>query len=253
MIKIVILGAGNVASHLIQKFHKIAEVQIIQLYNRTIEKLEEFNHVAPITNNSEEILDADVYIISVSDDFIEEVAQNLISKKGIVVHTSGSASIKRLLPNENIGVFYPLQTFSKNKEIDFSRIPFCLEAKETSSYQVLEKLANYITDSVYPIDSEQRKILHVAAVFVNNFTNYIYQMGSEICETYDIPFEILIPLIQETSNKIESLHPKEAQTGPAKRNDKTTIANHLKLLNEKQQHIYSLLTKAIQESHGEKL
>ncbi|WP_196888069.1 Rossmann-like and DUF2520 domain-containing protein [Aureivirga sp. CE67] len=253
MIKIVILGAGNVASHMIRRFQNVEQIEIIQLYNRTKEKLNEFAHLAPITDSDAEIADADVYIISVSDDYIEEVAQKLVSKKGIVVHTSGSASMERLLPNENIGVFYPLQTFSKDKEIDFSKIPFCLEAKQEVSYKILEVLAKAISNSVFAIDSEQRKILHVAAVFVNNFTNYIYQMGSDICETYDIPFEILIPLIQETSSKIETLHPKEAQTGPAKRNDKTTITNHLKLLNEKQQEIYSLLTKAIQESHGEKL
>jgi predicted short-subunit dehydrogenase-like oxidoreductase (DUF2520 family) len=126
-----------------------------------------------------------------------------------------------------------------------------LEAEHINDYKVLEKLAKSIGKKIYSINSEQRKTLHVAAVFVNNFTNHLYKIGNDICKENKVPFEILQPLIKETASKIEHLSPKEAQTGPAIRNDKKTIQNHLNLLNQNQQKIYKTLTKSIQ--NGDKL
>jgi predicted short-subunit dehydrogenase-like oxidoreductase (DUF2520 family) len=142
-----------------------------------------------------------------------------------------------------------LQTFSKEKEINFSTVPFCLEAENKEDYLLLEIAAKTIGTKIYAINSEQRKALHVAAVFVNNFTNHLYKIGSDICEENKVPFEILAPLIQETSEKIKTLTPEKAQTGPAIRNDKKTIKNHLELLNKEQKKIYKLITQAIKNGN----
>jgi predicted short-subunit dehydrogenase-like oxidoreductase (DUF2520 family) len=156
-------------------------------------------------------------------------------------------------PKNRRAVFYPLQTFSKEKPIDFKSVPVCLEAENENDLQILKQLAHSISNAVYEINSEQRKALHVAAVFVNNFVNYLYQMGNEICDANAIPFEILKPLIQETANKIATLSPKNAQTGPAKRNDLKTIAAHEEFLkDENQAAIYKLLTQSLQ-NNGKKL
>ena len=142
-----------------------------------------------------------------------------------------------------------LQTFTKNKKVDFSKVPFCLEAEDKNDYQLLEKLAKLLSKHIYNIDSEQRKRLHVAAVFVNNFTNHMYKIGNDICKENNIPFKILGSLIDETASKIKTLSPEKAQTGPAIRNDEETIKNHLNLLSENKQEIYILLTKSIQNGN----
>jgi predicted short-subunit dehydrogenase-like oxidoreductase (DUF2520 family) len=137
--------------------------------------------------------------------------------------------------------------------VNFKTIPLCLETENEKDAPTLKLIANAISDAVYDINSEQRKALHVAAVFVNNFVNYLYQMGNEICDANAIPFEILKPLIQETANKIATLSPKNAQTGPAKRNDLKTIAAHEEFLkDENQAAIYKLLTQSLQ-NNGKKL
>ena len=167
----------------------------------------------------------------------------------MVVHTSGSVAMNSLNNNGRKGVFYMLQTFSKNKIVDFSEVPFCLEAENEKDYILLELLANLIGKKVYAINSEQRKALHIAAVFVNNFSNHMYKIGSDICAENNVPFAILEPLIKETASKIETLSPAEAQTGPAIRKDQRTINEHLALLNKQQQEIYTTVTKSIQNGN----
>ena len=125
------------------------------------------------------------------------------------------------------GVFYPLQTFSGTTAIDFSKVPFCIEAEKNQDIVILKKLATTLSQHIYDVSSEQRNILHVAAVFVNIFTNYMFSVGNEICLNHEIPFEILHPLIQETAKKAITIHPDNAQTGPAIRNDQQTIERHL--------------------------
>ena len=142
-----------------------------------------------------------------------------------------------------------LQTFSLEKKVDFNEVPFCLEAENKKDEEQLVELANLISKKIYTINSEQRKALHVAAVFVNNFTNYLYKIGNDICKEHQVPFDILLPLIKETASKIEVLSPEKAQTGPAIRNDKKTIKNHLDLLNKEQQKIYKMITKSIQNGN----
>lgn len=252
MIRITIIGGGNVATHLIKAFNKAKEVSLLQVYARNIAKIEHFKNIVSITNSLDLLMDADVYIIAVSDDAIIDVSSKIDKKNALIVHTSGSASLNSLKNKGRKGVFYLLQSFSKNKEINFNEIPFCLEAENKQDFKILQKLAKAIGKKTYAINSEQRKKLHVAAVFVNNFTNNMYKIGADICTEHSIPFEILHPLIKETAHKVITLNPAEAQTGPAKRNDKETIQNHLNLLNKQQQEIYQLITKSIQEN-GKKL
>lgn len=151
------------------------------------------------------------------------------------------------------GVFYPLQTFTKGKRLAYQHIPFCLEAENETDYALLTDLAQSVSDSVYRISEDQRKALHVAAVFVCNFTNHLYQIGNDLCEEHQVPFAILKPLIAETADKIQTLSPMQAQTGPALRGDTETLNRHLASLTDAtQKELYQLLTKSIID-HGKKL
>ncbi|WP_158841734.1 Rossmann-like and DUF2520 domain-containing protein [Polaribacter sp. L3A8] len=230
MISVLLVGNGNVATHLYTAFLKADTITVTQISSR----------------NLKNIPSADLTIIAVSDDAIAEVSSKINNK--FVVHTSGGCSISELKNENNKGVFYMLQTFSKGKEVNFNDIPFCLEATNKKDQELLDEVAKSIGKKTYKVDSEQRKALHVAAVFVNNFTNHLYKIGNDICTEHNVPFEILHPLINETASKIASLSPKKAQTGPAIRKDSKTIKNHLDLLNKEQQEIYKIITKSIQNS-----
>lgn len=253
MINIVILGGGNVAWHLTNALLKNDAVNVVQVYNKSFEKISCFKNSTSITNNLSELKDADIYILAVSDNAISELSSALNLKNKLVVHTSGSMAMDELKSVSNKGVFYLLQTFSKERKIDFSTVPICVEAETDADLLLLETLAKSISKNCYRINSNQRKSLHVAAVFVNNFVNHLYHIGHEICEQNKVPFEILLPLILETANKITTLPPLEAQTGPAKRNDTKTIEKHTAMLTKNQQEIYTLLTKSIYNTYGEKL
>ena len=257
MIKASIIGSGNVAQHLIVALQNSiingAEIELVQVHTRqksTLSHLLDFNK---ITDDWSTLAESDLYIIAVSDDAISNVSEQIPYKNKLVVHTSGGISLEALAPNNRKGVFYPLQTFSKNKVVNFKTIPICIESQNASDFQLLQKVAQSISDSVFAINSEQRKALHVAAVFVSNFSNHMYKIGNDICIENNLPFEILSPLIQETAEKITQLSPNEAQTGPAIRNDKETINAHLTLLSdENQKNIYTILTQSIQ-NNGKKL
>ena len=253
MIQVSIIGSGNVAQHLIQAFAKTTEIELVQVFSR---KKETVNHLIisdKIITNLNQLKAADVYILAVTDEAIADISNQLPFKNQLLVHTSGSVAMETLNDNNRKGVFYPLQTFSKSKAVDFKIIPICIEATTEKDYQILEALGNSISNVVYKIYSEQRKALHVAAVFVSNFVNHLYKMGNDICIENEVPFDLLKPLIQETANKINTLSPAQAQTGPAKRNDTQTINAHLSFLtNDNQKEIYKLLTKSIIDN-GKKL
>ena len=257
MIKVSIIGSGNVAQHLIVALQNSiingAEIELIQVFSRKIAAVSQLINYSKITNEWGKLAEADLYIIAVSDDSISIVSEQIPYKNKLVVHTSGAISLEAIASNNRKGVFYPLQTFTKNKAVNFKTIPICLESQNASDYQLLQKVAQSISDSVFTINSEQRKALHLAAVYVNNFSNHLYKIGNDICIENNVPFEILKPLIQETAEKIMRLSPNEAQTGPAIRNDIETISAHLSLLSdENQKNIYKILTQSIQ-NNGKKL
>jgi predicted short-subunit dehydrogenase-like oxidoreductase (DUF2520 family) len=253
MISVIVLGTGNVGTHLITTFLKTNKVTLLQVYSRKKQSLIPFEKNVDTTDCIQHLKEADVYIIAIADDAIADFSSQLKFKDKLVVHTSGSASINALKNNGHKGVFYPLQTFSKKQPVDFKNIPICLETERKGDMLLLKKLANSISERVYTIDSHQRKRLHVAAVFSNNFVNFMYKLANDICDEYHIPFEILQPLILETAQKISTHHPVAIQTGPARRNDTKTINAHLQLLSGQPKEIYQLITQSILKTYGKKL
>ena len=194
-----------------------------------------------------------MYILAVKDDAIVKVAGQLgyLNKgKRIFAHTSGATSSTVLAPYfHNYGIFYPLQTFSRTIPIDFDQLPLCIYGNDVVSNQQLTQLAKTICPNVYHLDDKQRRVLHVGAVMVNNFTNHLFAVTSEICKKEKLPFELLKPLIQETVNKLAYLDPKAAQTGPAARGDQGTINTHLNYLDSfpAYQELYRLLSASISQ------
>ncbi|MCB0372146.1 MAG: DUF2520 domain-containing protein [Muricauda sp.] len=253
MLNVILLGTGNLARHLFEAFSQSEEVKIVQVVGRNLNDLAWFSHHTAVSNDFSEIFDADVYLIAVKDDAIGEVSNHLSDKNGVVAHTSGAMEMD-VIQSERKGVFYPLQTFSKGKKVDFNSIPICIEASDGEVLLLLKKLAVCISENLHVIDSDQRKKLHLAAVFVNNFTNYLYGIGEEICLEEGLSFDLLKPLILETAEKIQGISPKEAQTGPARRNDEKSMQNHLKLLtNEDNIALYTLLSEAIKNVYEKEL
>ncbi len=246
MISITIIGSGNVAQHLIKAISKSSSLELVQVYARNHEEILQLVTADKIISEPSQLKNADLYLIAVSDDAIKSVSEAIPFRDKLVAHTSGSVAIIDLSDANRKAVFYPLQTLSKHKEINFKEIPICIEAQNEMDLDLLKIVANSISDKVFEINSEQRKALHVAAVFVSNFTNHLYKIGNDICIKHHVPFEILNPLILETASKIQTLAPIEAQTGPAKRKDTQTINKHLSLLtDENQKEIYKILTKSI--------
>lgn len=254
-LNIVIIGAGNVSWHLARELQKKGQ-HISQVYNRSVEGALSLSRKlkCDFTTRYEDInKDADLYIIAVKDSAIEEVAAQLGAIDKLVVHTSGAIQ-QDVLIQERRGVFYPLQTFSKEKKLNFKKIPFCIEAKKSQDFNTLMRLATLLSPLVYNINSHQRKVLHIAAVFACNFSNYMYMTADNILSKEDIPLDILFPLIKETASKITKHKPKDVQTGPAVRNDEATIDAHLNYLNHgKDFEMYKLLTNNIIDENSNEL
>lgn len=253
MISVVILGAGNIATHLFNVFEQSDHIHIKQWYNRTIDHLKHYQNKVAVTDDVSTLEDADLYIIAVSDDAVARLSTKLPFDNRLVVHTSGTVNIHDLDKKNRRGVFYPLQSFSKAAPIDFANVPICIETLDKTDFITLKSLAKTIGSPSYKINTDQRRALHLAAVFVNNFTNQLYRIAHEITEAQGVEFDVLKPLILETAKKVQDLSPYMAQTGPAKRNDKKTLKKHLELLkNEHHKAVYELLTQSIQNTHGRK-
>jgi len=252
---IVMIGSGNVATQLALALIEKG-IHVKQVYSRSTESARVLSEKvnAGFTNDLFQLdTEADLYVIAVKDPAIQEVLENLrLRENQLIVHTAGSVPMNILEGfTSNYGVFYPLQTFSKSRKVDFSDIPICIEANHPSNLMKLEELGKRLSETVCQINSDERKTLHLAAVFTNNFVNHFYSIGAEILHDKKLDFELLKPLIRETAAKIETLHPVEAQTGPAKRNDQTIIGLHLKMLQNKPEYqkIYSFVTESIFQVH----
>ena len=251
MIEISIIGTGNVAYHLACAFNKSEHISLKQIIGRRRDALLSFEHICECITSYNEIKDVDLLIITISDDVISEVSEAIPSLTAIVAHTSGSTSIDALKKHSKRAIFYPLQTFSKTRKIDFSTIPICLETNHESDKIILEKAALALSKSVFFIESESRAHLHRAAVFANNFCNHILYQAEEICKEHKLDFNLLQPLIKETVNKAFDTGTFAAQTGPAKRNDRNTINKQLQNLNTADQKlIYKTITQTILNTYG---
>ncbi|HEY8783714.1 MAG TPA: DUF2520 domain-containing protein [Mucilaginibacter sp.] len=248
--RISIIGSGNVATHLAAAFknagHRIAQVYSRDMHNAALlayhvgaEAIDDLTHINPET---------DLFIISVKDDAIALMAQELAKYQKLTVHTSGATDLVALSALiSKTGVIYPPQTLSKNKEIDFFAVPLCIEGSDEAVTFQLEQLAQTISNHVYRINSDQRKILHLAAVFACNFPNYLYSVAQQLLAKHQMSFEMLRPLILETAQKVQDHLPAEVQTGPAIRNDETTMAAHLQMLDDEPalKLLYKTLSQAI--------
>jgi len=248
MIKVILLGAGNLAVHLAKAFSDAKNIDFVQRYSRDGKNDAFFDKTIPKTNKISALQKADIYVVSVSDQAIASFSKQFTFTTGLVVHTSGSMALQTLQCEANKGVLYPLQTFSKTKNVNFKTIPIAIETEHKKDFALLMQFTKEISDLVYKIDSLQREKMHIAAVFANNFSNQMFKIAKDICDENNFPFDILKPLIQETAKKIETLNPKQAQTGPAKRNDLKLIETHLKALKGEQKQIYALLSKSIMKT-----
>jgi Uncharacterized conserved protein len=255
--KVVILGAGNLATQLAIALHE-AGVKILQVYSRTMQSasvLADKVSSIPLTEVKDLAVDADLYIFALSDKALQPVLNQLSIPIGNVVHTAGSIPMD-VFDNyaECYGVFYPLQTFSKDRKVDFSNIPICIESNNLGLQEDLMELAERISNNIHLIDSEQRKQLHLSAVFTCNFANHMYSIGQKLLAEKDVDFDLLKPLIKETAEKVQELDPLSAQTGPAIRFDKEIMAKHENELKDLPdfQKLYRFVSESIFKMHSEK-
>jgi predicted short-subunit dehydrogenase-like oxidoreductase (DUF2520 family) len=253
--RITIIGSGNVATHLSAAF-KNAGHRIVQVYSRNMHNasLLAYHVGAVAVGNPKEITgDTDLFVLAIKDDAIAAFVPYLSPFNKLIVHTSGAVELQQLLNfTNNAGVFYPLQTFSKTKEVNFRDVPLCIEGADEVITAIMEGLARDISNSVYRVNSAQRKVLHLAAVFACNFTNHLYSIGEQLLAGSAMGFDMLRPLITETADKIKKHRPADVQTGPAVRNDDLTMQAHLQMLSGEPalQDIYTLLSQDIIKNHN---
>jgi len=257
--KIALIGTGNVAWHLAIAFENAGHV-ITDVYSRKKENATDFSkalyHAEPTDALDFKKSTAEVFIMAVSDDAIETLAQNLqLPANAILAHTSGAAGLNQLgySNTENTGVFYPLQTFSKHKKVNIESVLICIEGTNTDTETKLSVLAKSISSNVQLINSEKRKSIHLAAVFACNFANHMFTLSKELMNHQGLDFELLKPLIAETLNKSLEVGPDNAQTGPAKRNDLETLDKQHKALNNDPEvaELYRLISQHIINYYSE--
>jgi len=252
--EVVLIGSGSVATHLGLAL-QAKGFTIRQVYSRNVSNAEILSkklNASFITDISDIYMNADIYFYALTDSAFKSILRKIDMPEGIQVHTAGCIPISEFEGfSSKYGVFYPLQSFSINKPVEFSQIPICIEASNLEVQNKLLEIGNLLSNKTFLINSDQRKRLHLAAVFACNFTNYMYDIASTILEDSGFLFEMIQPLIAETAEKIKTMNPYEAQTGPAIRMDEKTISNHLVLLNKKPdlKKIYKLLTKNINKRH----
>lgn len=248
--KIVLIGSGNLATQLAPALKKSGN-QIVCVYSRKIKnattlankiKTKATNKISDIPH------DADLYLVALQDDVIQNVLNKLKFEPKLIVHTSGSVPLSILTTRfKNSGVFYPLQTFTRTVKTNWNTIPILIEGSNKFSIQILEKLANEISKKVVKVNSTKRSSIHLAAVFANNFVNHLYSISSDILKKEKISFDILKPIISETTSRVMNGDPLKSQTGPAKRKDYKTISKHLKMLkaDTDKKKVYQSITTSI--------
>lgn len=248
-----IIGSGNVAWHFIRLLNnENAEVVGVSSRNET-----EGRKLAADAGISfytlDHLPDADIIVLCIPDDAIENLTQKFSDSNSLVCHTSGSTGIEALKQCRNAGVIWPFQTLTKNKAISYDALPLAIEADSESSLLRLEKITD-VSNNVNHINTSQRLHMHLAAVFANNFTNHMMSIAEDLCNKHNLDFRLLHPLLKETVDKAISTGPSKAQTGPAVRNDNKTIAKHLELLNNYPEYkeLYTLISNSIKAFNNER-
>lgn len=254
---IALIGAGNLSTQLGIELTGRGQ-KVVQVYSREGKNAMELaaKLKCPFTDDLSGIdQDADLYIVAVTDNAIESILAKVSFGDNLVVHTSGGISMEIFKPYcKNYGVLYPLQTFSKEKRVDFKDIPVCIEANTEKNLEMLIIFCESISEKVMVINSENRIYLHLAAVFACNFVNHFYSISEMLLEDKRLDFELLKPLIKETASKVISSSPKSVQTGPAVRNDKEVMNRHLELLKDHKEwsELYKLISENIYKIHNNK-
>lgn len=252
----VVLGSGNVATQFARMLSQHKQ-KIMQVYSPNLTRAKELAKLHPTAEATQHIENihktADYYLIAVSDNAIVDIAEQLTEDlTGTVLHTSGATDIQVLEKFSRYGVLYPLQTIHKNQEVDFASLPLAVEGSDSTITKELLALVKPISKHVYQYSSKQRLAAHVAAIFVNNFTNSLFQVAYDILKEQDMPFEIVYPLIEKTAKAALNSTPKDVQTGPAARNDNQTIQKHLDFLkgNIERERLYRILTEEIKKQQN---
>lgn len=254
---IIFIGAGNLATRLSVELKK-SGFNIKQVYSRTNKSAKELADKlqSDYTTSPKEISDgADIYFVALKDSAFEEVLPRINFQNKLVVHCSGSMPLSAIEKHsQKTGVFYPLQTFSKERTVNFKEIPVFIEANSPENERTLLQIGREISEKVLVLNSEKRIYLHIAAVFVCNFVNHFYTIGEEVLKMKTLPFELLRPLILETALKVQNIHPVNAQTGPAVRMDNNVISKHRELLKESPEFssLYEEITQSIYKYHQKK-
>lgn len=247
--KVVFVGAGNVATHLATALNNLS-LDIIQIYSRTLESASALANMVgatPITDIKEVADNADIYIFTLKDSVLEDIIGQIPENHGIWLHTAGSVPID-VFKNQTFhyGVLYPFQTFTKNRQLNWNDIPIFIEASDDKSRNIIETIAKKLSDKVFYLDSQKRKYLHLTGVFACNFTNHMYTLSEMFLKQIDVPFDVALPLIDETASKVHDLTPLEAQTGPAIRYDENIINKHLSLIGDSNiKEIYKIISDNI--------
>ena len=250
MKNIILVGSGNVATHLGIALQK-GNYPIVQVYSRSIENAKKLAEKlnTNYTNDLTQLKAADLIIVSVNDDAISKVLSQI--KNTSIVHTSGSIGMNIFNDHfSNYGVLYPLQTFNKEVNLNISEIPFCIEGNNLAFEKQLTTLAKQLSNNVVLMDSEQRKQVHIAAVFACNFSNQMFSIADDLLAEKNLDFKILLPLIKQTIAKLSTNKPKAVQTGPAKRNDNNIIQEHIKHINKQEvKDLYQEISNNIIRTH----
>jgi predicted short-subunit dehydrogenase-like oxidoreductase (DUF2520 family) len=254
MIRIGLIGTGNVAIALAREIRNHETLTLVQVIGRDQNKLPKDLITVPFSNQFNTLQTCDMILIAVSDHAIQEVSNQLSLTNAVVAHTSGASSIDLLSNHKYRGVFYPLQTFSKQQQLNWSEIPILWEGNNKLSDEKLENLSQLLSPLVTKSDEKQRLSMHLAAVVVNNFSNHLYAEAHRFCKSNHVSFDLLVPLIEETTRKIKQLDPKESQTGPASRGDIQTIQRHKAIpMTEELNDIYSLFTSQLLKQNNENI
>ena len=251
---IALIGAGSVATHLGKAWQQ-AGCTVVQVYSRTEQSASELATclgVPFVTSLDEVCTDADIYVVAVKDAVLQDLIPALVKGReaALFVHTAGSMPMavwQGVAPRH--GVLYPMQTFSKAREVDFASVSFFVEANHQADKEALKELAGALSPKVYEATSAQRTYLHMAAVFACNFANHMYTLSARLLDKNGLPFDAMHPLIDETARKVHGLHPHDAQTGPAIRGDENVMGKHLAMLADEPEvkKIYRIISNSIQE------
>ena len=256
--RVVLIGSGNVATHLGHALKK-AKHDIVQVYSRsetTAKELSKALRCSYCTASGDISSAADLYVLSISDQGVKSFLKSFHVRNKIIVHTSGSVPLNVFGKKfKNFGVIYPLQTFSKDRKINFSEIPLLVEGNNPKTIVNINVVAASVSKFVFEMNSSDRKTVHLSAVIANNFTNHLFVLAEKVLEKRNIPFMLLGPLLHETVTKALLMSPKAAQTGPARRGDSQIIDEHLKMLktDSSLQKIYKLLSESIERENGIRL